>query len=141
MKNIVKSYYTDKQFTCLKKDINCFLEGFEGDGLLNVYTRHTTCAIKIIENEILLLADIHTTLDRIFPEGGRYMHDIIGIRDVPPTERINGYSHLRQLFLTTSETIPVLGGKPQLGKWQTPFLVELDPARDREVVFSLIESR
>ena len=140
MKNIVKNYYTDKQFTCLKKDINCFLEEFEGDGLLNVYTRHTTCAIKIIENEILLLADIHTTLDRIFPEGGRYMHDIIGIRDVPPTERINGYSHLRQLFLSTSETIPVLGGKIQLGKWQTPFLVELDPARDREVVFSLIES-
>ena len=68
------------------------------------------------------------------------MHDIIGIRDVPPTERINGYSHLRQLFLSTSETIPVLGGKIQLGKWQTPFLVELDPARDREVVFSLIES-
>lgn len=138
MKNLVKSFYTEKQFTCLKNDIAEFLGDFEGDGLLNIYTKHTTCAIKILENELLLLADINRFLDKTFPKDGDYMHDRIEIRDVPASERINGYSHMRQLFLSTSECIPVIAGKPQLGTWQTPFLIELDPARNREVVFSLV---
>lgn len=140
MRNETRVYFTEKQFTCLRDDIDGFLKGFSGDGLLNIYTKHTTCAIKILENELLLLADINNALDKMFPKDGLYMHDRIEIRDVPVDERINGYSHLRQLFLSTSETIPVLNGEAQLGKWQTPFLIELDPARDREVVFSLIEA-
>jgi thiamine phosphate synthase YjbQ (UPF0047 family) len=40
--------------------------------------------------------------------------------------------------LPTSETIPVENGKMLLGKWQSVFLVELDPARDREVIISFI---
>lgn len=139
MKSTIKSYYTEKQFTCLKDDIKGFLEGYSGDGILNIYTKHTTCAIKILENELLLLADINNILDKMFPKEGNYMHDRIEIRDVPSSERINGFSHLRQLFLSTSETIPVINGEAQLGTWQTPFLIELDPARERDVVYSLIK--
>jgi len=140
VKVLVKKYYTEKQFTCLKCDVESFLEGEAGSGLLNIYTKHTTCAIKIIENELLLLADINNYLDAAFPKDGNYMHDRIEIRDVPVDERINGYSHMRQLFLSTSETIPVIKGAPQIGKWQTPFLIELDPAREREVVFSFVST-
>ena len=139
MKTIIKKYFTEKQFTSLKEDINIFLDGFQGDGILNIYTKHTTCAIKIIEKELLLLADINNFLDKMFPKDGGYMHDRIEIRDVPVNERINGHSHMRQLFLSTSETIPIISGQVQLGIWQTPFLIELDPAREREVVFSLIK--
>jgi secondary thiamine-phosphate synthase enzyme len=66
------------------------------------------------------------------------MHDKIEIREVPVNERINAHSHLRQLLLPTSETIPVENGKLLLGKWQSVYLVELDPIRDREVVLTFI---
>lgn len=140
MRHTIRTYTTEKQFTCLTQDVTDFLKGETGSGHLNVYTKHTTCAIKILENELLLLADINNYLDTTFPKDGNYMHDRIEIRDVPLDERINAYSHLRQLGLTTSETIPVIDGKPQLGKWQTLFLIELDPIRDRDVVFSFLKS-
>lgn len=138
MKSLIKSYWTDKQFTCLLEDVSDFIADFDGNGLLSIYTKHTTCAIKILENEILLLADINKMLERLFPKCGDYLHDVIELRDVPEDERINGFSHMRQFFLPTSETIPVIGGQLQLGEWQTPFLVDLDTVRERQVVFSLL---
>ena len=130
---------TEKQFTRLNELIEDFLKDKKGDGVVNVFTKHTTCAIKIIEGEILLLADINNFLDKLIPKENDYMHDKIEIREVPINERINAYSHLRQLLLPTSETIPVSNGKLLLGKWQSVFLVELDPIREREVVFTYIE--
>ena len=129
---------TEKQFTQLDGQLSEFVKNKKGIGLLNVFTTHTTCAIKIIEGETLLLADINNFLDTLIPKDGNYMHDKIEIRDVPVNERINAHSHLRQLFLPTSETIPVQNGKLMLGKWQSVYLVELDPTRDRQVIFTYI---
>ena len=38
--------------------------------------------------------------------------------------------------LGSSETIPVINSKLQLGKWKQIFIVELDPNRDREVLIT-----
>ncbi len=127
---------TEKQFTRLNEYVEEFIKDKKGDGLVNVFVQHTTCAIKIIEGEILLLADINNFLEKLAPKENNYMHDKIEIRDVPINERINAYSHLRQLLLTTSETIPCSNGKLLLGKWQSIFLVELDPMRDRDVILT-----
>jgi len=43
---------------------------------------------------------------------------------------------MRQLFFDVSANIPVQDGKLQLGKWQTVYLVEFDPIRDRKVIFT-----
>ena len=129
---------TEKQFTKLNSHIERFIANKKGVGLVHIFTTHTTCAVKIIENEILLLADINAFLDRLIPKEGNYMHDKIEIRDVPTNERINAFSHLRQLFLPTSETVPVQDGKLLLGKWQSIFLVELDPIRERDVILTYI---
>lgn len=125
---------TEKQFTPLNERIHEFLRGEKGVGMVNVFVAHTTCAIKILEGELLLLADINNFLDRAFPKDGSYMHDRIEIRDVPIDERVNGFSHMRQLFFDVSTNIPVRDGKMQLGKWQTVYLVEFDPIRERKVV-------
>lgn len=127
---------TEKQFTKLNDIIANFVKEEKGIGMVNVFTSHTTCAIKIIEGEILLLADINNYLDETFPKDKKYMHDRIEIRDVPINERVNGYSHLRQMFFTTSENIPVNDGKLMLGKWQVVFLVEFDPVREREIILT-----
>ncbi len=107
--------------------------------MVNIFTTHTTCAVKIIEGEILLLADINNFLDKLIPKENNYMHDKIEIREVPVNERINAYSHLRQLLLPTSETIPVSDGKLMLGKWQSIYLVEFDPIRERDVIITYID--
>lgn len=131
---------TAKQFTRLNEILEDFVKEKQGIGLLHVFTQHTTCAVKIIENELLLLADINDFLDTLCPKDKKYKHDIIEIREVPSEERVNGFSHLRQLMLPTSETIPVQDGKLLLGKWQTVFLVELDPVRDRDIVITYLST-
>jgi secondary thiamine-phosphate synthase enzyme len=140
MENRISRFYkTEKQFINLNADLQEFVKDRKGTGLIHVFVRHATCGIKILENEILLLADINQHLEQLAPADKKYLHDHIEIRDVPVNERINGFSHIRQLYFSTSETIPVENGQLLLGKWQTVFLVELDPIRDREVIFTYIE--
>jgi secondary thiamine-phosphate synthase enzyme len=129
---------TEKQFTNLNKIAADFVKDKRGAGMLNLFVRHATCGLKIIENEILLLADINQHLDNLAPKDGKYLHDITEIRDVPINERVNGASHIRQLYFPTSISVPVEDGQLMLGKWQTIFLVELDPIREREIVLSYI---
>lgn len=130
---------TEKQFTSLNEHINEFIKDKKGNGMVNIFTAHTTCAVKILEGELLLLADINNYLDKCFPREGNYMHDKIEIRDVPINERVNGFAHLRQLFFSSDVTIPVEDGKMMLGQWQTVYLVEFDPIRDRDVIITYME--
>lgn len=130
---------TEKQFTPLNDVIEKFLTGKKGLGMLNVFVAHTTCAIKVMEGEILLLSDVNTYLNKTFPEKNDYRHDIIEIRDVPLNERVNGHSHMRQLFFDSDVTLPVEDGKLVLGKWQKVFLIEFDPIRERDVYLTYWE--
>lgn len=127
---------TEKQFTSLRKQVEKFIENKKGIGMVNIFVAHTTCAIKVMEGEILLLSDVNDYLDKTFPQDGDYRHDRIEIRDVPINERINGYSHMRQLFFSCDVTLPVEDGKLLLGKWQDVFLIEFDPIRDRDVIIT-----
>lgn len=130
---------TEKQFISLNDIINDFIKDKKGMGLVNVFVAHTTCAIKVLEGELLLLGDINNCLDEMFPKEKRYMHDIIEIRDVPISERVNGYSHMRQLFFSSDVTIPAEDGKLLLGTWQTVYLIEFDPVRERKVIITYME--
>lgn len=127
---------TEKQFTDLGKYILQLIRGKKGPGLVHIFVAHTTCAIKIMEGEILLLSDVSKYLNIAFPQDGEYRHDMIGIRDVPVNERINGFAHMRQLFFDVSATVPVQDDQILLGKWQSVFLVEFDPIRDRKIIFT-----
>ena len=78
------------------------------------------------------------------PEGEqkniKYLHDLISLRDeAPADERINGHSHIRSMFFSSSETIPVEKGELLLGKYKQIFGIELDGIRDREIICSFIE--
>ena len=108
------------------------------DGICLVSSLHTTLAIKIMEDESLSKQDLKILLDKIAPSVDNYYHDIIGLRDVPPDERINGHSHCKMLFLNTSETIPVKDNSLLLGKWQSIMAIETDGAREREILITYI---
>ena len=130
------SILAEKQFISLNDMIHEFIAEEKGDGLLHIFVAHTTCAIKIMEGELLLLSDVSEYLSMTWPRDGGYRHDIINIRDVPIDERVNGFAHMQQLFFDCEATIPCRDGKMQLGKWQDVFLVEFDPIRERKVVFT-----
>ena len=110
------------------------------DGLVHVYSTHTTAAIRINENEELLLRDFERFLERVAPAGdGAYEHDDLHRRTgISPDEPQNGHAHCRHLLLSSSETLPIVGGAIVLGKWQRIFLVELCSQRNREVVVQVV---
>jgi isopentenyl-diphosphate delta-isomerase len=111
------------------------------DGLVNVYSAHTTAAIRINENEPLLLGDFQRFVRTMVPREGIYDHDDLSRRrDIGPDEPVNGGAHCRQLLLGTSETLPVASGRLVLGDWQRIFLVELCSARERQVVVQAMGS-
>ena len=104
-------------------------------GWINVQTQHTTTAIIINEHEPLLLEDMKEMFERIAPQGHSYRHNDFEIRTVnmQADESPNGHSHCRSLFLRASETINIVAGKMQLGRWQRIFFLELDCPRQRQI--------
>src|SRR5919202_842312 len=111
------------------------------DGIVTIVSRHTTAAVRIQEDEPLLLEDLLSFLRRLAPKDAHYQHNDFRVRThhMHPDESPNGHSHCLQLLLGTSESVPVMDGELQLGQWQRIFLVELDgPRPKREVLVQVV---
>ncbi len=133
---MILKFKTSGTFTDITSSVVPTIE----NGFCVLSSMHTTCGLAILENESLLKKDMEGFLERIAPKCGIYAHDDIAKRDVPPDERINGFSHIRSMLFPTSLVIPVENKKLVLGKWQTIFLLELDPQRERSIYFGEIKS-
>ncbi len=103
------------------------------NGIVNVFSKHTTTALRINENEPRLLQDLKRFLEQHAPKNGPYLHDDIDERDVPVDEQVNGHSHLKQILLGTSETVPIINSQLELGTYQSILFIELDGPRSRSV--------
>ncbi|MFQ6061085.1 MAG: secondary thiamine-phosphate synthase enzyme YjbQ, partial [Thermoplasmata archaeon] len=88
-------------------------------GIVCIFTPSSTSAITTIEYEPGLLKDLPKALDRLFPKGMRYEHEM-------RWHDGNGHSHIRASFLSPSLSIPFANGSPILGTWQQIVFVELD---------------
>ena len=129
------------QFIDITQDVLAFARHVRiQNGIIVAFSRHTTAAIKINENEPLLLEDLKDLLKSLAPREEYYRHNDFDIRTVNmhPNEPKNGHSHCQHLMLGTSETIPLISGNLQLGEWQSVFLIELDESRDRRVTVSIV---
>jgi secondary thiamine-phosphate synthase enzyme len=109
-------------------------------GHVSVFSCHTTAAIRINEGEPLLMRDLARTLRQIAPSNAYYEHNDFGRRTVNmhEDEPANGHAHCQHLFLSTSETIPVIEGCTALGTYQRVFLIELDHPRERRVMVTVV---
>jgi secondary thiamine-phosphate synthase enzyme len=98
------------------------------NGIVCVFSKHTTAAIVIQENEPLLMTDLASFIERLAPRTAHYRHNDFSVRTVHmhEDECPNGHSHCQHLVLGSSETIPIVDGEMALGQWQRVFLVELD---------------
>ena len=99
-------------------------------GIANIFSRHSTSAIVVNENERGLLADLELMLSDLVSDKYSWQHDRIDN---------NAKSHLKSFLLSSSETIPISNGKLDLGTWQSVFFIELDgPRKNRAVNLTFI---
>ena len=103
------------------------------EGIVNVFTRHTTAGIAIMENEKGILMDFKEILERIAPVYSKYHHNEMQSDN-------NGSLHFKASLIGSSVSVPFREGKLLLGTWQQIFLVDFDThAREREIVVNVIE--
>ena len=110
------------------------------NGIAVVFSRHTTAAIKINESEPELIKDMTRFLSEIAPMDREYHHNNFDVRTVNMTEDEcpNAHAHCQHLLLSASESLPILGGRIHLGRWQRIFLVELDGPKARQVTVQIM---
>ncbi len=94
------------------------------NGMVLVYSPHTTGLVRISESEPGLLEDYKDAFDNMIPRSLNYRHNKTNVDSRP-----NAHSHLRSMLVNSSEAIPLRNGKMMLGMWQTIFFVEFDGAR------------
>ena len=90
----------------------------EQDGLCNVFVPHATAGVAIIETGAGSDHDLIDTLERLLPRDDRYRH----AHGSPG----HGADHVLPGLVSPSVTIPVSGGQPLLGTWQSVVLVDLN---------------
>lgn len=110
------------------------------NGVATVFSRHTTAAIKINEYEPELLKDMARFLEEVAPIDREYCHNDFDVRTVNMTEDEcpNAHSHCQHLILSASESVPIVDGRLTLGRWQRIFFIELDRAKERQVVVQVL---
>jgi secondary thiamine-phosphate synthase enzyme len=103
----------------------------EGDGLLNVFVPHATAGIAIIETGAGSDDDLLAALADLLPADDRWRH-----RHGSPG---HGRSHVMPALVPPYATVPVLGGRLQLGTWQSVCLVDVNvDNHQREVRLSFL---
>ena len=87
------------------------------NGTVTVFVQHTSCSLTLMENAApAARRDLERFFEKLVPEDADYEHDDEGSDD--------STSHIRMVLTRTSETIPIVDGKMQLGTWQGIFLFE-----------------
>jgi secondary thiamine-phosphate synthase enzyme len=100
------------------------------EGLVSLWSLHTTCAVFINENQSALHADIKQFLELMVSRSGKWMHNDPEHSDC---DRNNADAHLRAMLLGHGMTMQVTGGELVLGQWQRVLAAELDGPRLRSI--------
>jgi thiamine phosphate synthase YjbQ (UPF0047 family) len=120
------------------------------EGILMVYSQHTTCSVLIQEESHdvnywgteLLMQDLVTVLERLIPTcrtEGQYLHPgpkhveaaVVGLHE-EPAWALNTDAHLRSVILGRSQSVPVIDGAMALGNFGRFYFVDFDQVRARE---------
>ena len=100
------------------------------EGVVSLWSMHTTCALFINEAQRALHADIKRFLEQVVTRDSDWMHNDPNHSDC---DRMNADSHLRAMLLGHSLTLQISGGEIVLGQWQRLLMAELDGPRERSI--------
>jgi secondary thiamine-phosphate synthase enzyme len=119
------------------------------DGILVVFSQHTTCSVLIQEasddvnywGTELLMQDLVNVLEKVIPtclSEHQYLHpgpkhiEAGKGRDEEPSWSLNTDAHLRSVLLGRSVSIPVINGKMELGEFGRIYFADFDQVRARQ---------
>ena len=100
------------------------------EGLVSLWSMHTTCSLFINEFQTALLSDIKHFLEQMVARDAEWLHNNPAHSDC---DRMNADSHLRAVLLGHHVTLQVSGGEVVLGQWQRILMAELDGPRARSL--------
>ena len=124
---------SDRSFFDLTRDLTEFARDAGTDGLAHVFAPHATAGLALMETGSGSEDDLAAAIERLLPRDQAYAHS----HGSPG----HGADHVVPSFISPSVIVPVMGGTPQLGTWQS--LVLVDTNRDnpqRQVRFSFVMS-
>src|SRR5712691_8114680 len=96
--------------------VRAFASETDADGLVHVFVAHATAGVALIETGSGSEEDLADALLRLFPRDDRYAHRHGSVG--------HGGDHLLPAFVSPSLTVPVVGGRPALGIWQSVVVVD-----------------
>ena len=117
----------------LTGECEAFLREVAGDrdGLLNVFVPHATAGVALIETGAGSDDDLLAALHALLPADDRWQH-----RHGSPG---HGRDHVLPAIVPPHATLPVLGGRLELGTWQSVCLVDTNRDNpDRRVRLSFL---
>lgn len=101
----------------LTADIDGFLRRIDAaDGLLHVWVPHATAGVAVIETGAGSDTDLLAALRDLLPADDRWTHR--------HGSAGHGRDHVLPAIIAPSMSVPVLGGRPALGTWQSVCLVD-----------------
>ena len=100
------------------------------EGIISLWSLHTTCTVFINEFQEALLSDIKRLLEQMVARDEEWLHNDPTHSDC---DRMNADSHLRALLLGHSLTLQISGDEVVLGQWQRVLMAELDGPRARSL--------
>ena len=117
MESVTRSFRTGAREVVLDitGDAADFAEG-RGDGLLHVFVPHATAGLAIIETGAGSDDDLLAAIDELLPAEDRWRHR--------HGSRGHGRDHVLPAWIPPYASLPVLGGRIQLGTWQSICLVD-----------------
>ncbi len=111
---------TDKVIQSIGSDVK--------DGLVYIFSLHTTGAITINENaDPAVKTDILNTINKVIPWDDNFKH-----------MEGNSAAHIKTSLFGQSEIIAIKDGKLVLGRWQDIYFCEFDGPRTRQVYIKII---
>ncbi|MCP4150763.1 MAG: YjbQ family protein [bacterium] len=117
------------QFIDISHEVRKYInESGSGDGIILIYTPHTTAGITINENaDPDVTKDIESFLKRKIPHENYFRH-----------MEGNSPSHIMSSYFSASETLIIGNNQPVLGTWQGIYFCEFDGPRSRKVHLKII---
>jgi secondary thiamine-phosphate synthase enzyme len=100
------------------------------NGMVGLFSQHTTAALMVSEFQNALLDDIAGFLRRVVQDDLSYKHNCPEFSDC---DRKNAASHLRSMLFNNSVVLPVSEGELVLGQFQSVILAEMDGPRERSL--------
>lgn len=114
-----------RTFVDITAEVERFVSG-QGDGLVHVFAPHATAGLALIETGSGTEQDLAAAIDRLLPPQAGYVH-----RHGSPG---HGRDHVLPAFIAPSLVLPVVGGKLELGTWQSVVVVDTNRDNPRRKV-------